>query len=65
MNNEQILKKAISKAIKNGWNPIDDMGEIDNFKVVGTGGNWVGIWINFKTKLGDGGQLDITRMLFA
>ncbi len=64
MTNEQILKKAIEKAIKNGWNPIDDMGEVDNFEILRPDGHWKGIWIAFHTKIGDGGQLDLTTMIF-
>ena len=64
MGNKEIVEKAITKAIKNGWNPIDDMGEVDRFKVYRADNDWKGIWIEFLTKIGDGGQLDIVRMLF-
>lgn len=64
MTNEQILRKAIEKAIKNGWNPIDDMGEVHNFEIYRKNGHWKGMWIGFSTEVGDGGQLDLTSMIF-
>ena len=64
MTNEQILKKAIEKAVKGGFNPIDDMGEIDNFDIYRTNNYWEGIWISFHTKHGDSGLYDIVRLLF-
>lgn len=64
MTNEEILREAIEKAVKNGYNPIKDMGAVDNFDINRTQGHWKGLWISYETKRGDGGQEDITRMLF-
>ena len=33
MTNEQILKKAIEKVIKNGWNEHEDWGKIVNIEI--------------------------------
>ncbi len=64
MINEQILKKAIDKVIANGWNPIDDMGKVYEFVIHRAGCHWKAIWIKFYTEAGDGGQLDLTRLIF-
>ena len=42
MNNEQILKKAIEVAIKNGWNPTPDGLTDDVTKKIGS------IWRNYR-----------------
>lgn len=63
MTNEQILKKAIEKAIKNGFNPVNDLGEVDNINVIlsedGTTGH-----IQFYTKDGDGGGYELETVLY-
>jgi hypothetical protein len=64
MTNKQIVEKAITVALAKGYNPIEDMGEVDSFEVYRADGDWIGIWVVFRTKDGDGGQVDIMRMLF-
>ena len=59
LTNKQVLEKAVKKAVKDGFNPIDDMGEVDKIKV------WPDCFmIGFYTKHGDGGQYWLYRLLY-
>ena len=60
MTKDQILlKKAIEKAVENGFNPIEDMGKVHKIEPMPQAR---GVW--FYTKIGDGGWYELERLLF-